>query len=470
MTSGSGRAAALLALWFMTFSGAARADSAPGGTLFAAMAARDVTPRMAVPLGGYGGIDRRLPFTELAALLLHRGYGLNLSFRQAEGIHDPIRAKVLVLEKGGKHLVFIGLDVIGSSREMLDDIARRLAPLGIARDEIFLFATHTHSGPGAISRNLVWEAVAMDRFNRQTYDQMLRDCVEAVKDALARREPARLSSARFKAVDIQHNRRGHPGHFDPMANLLFVETAAAPGGASRFIGAVVNLAVHGVSLDSDNLYFSADAPGGIERAFERRLHALNGGAGQRPVVLFVNGAEGDVSPDESGFDGIKRLGERFTEQASAAMVARQPIPAEWDVHYADAELGKAKLNLKLCAPENLSKFVPGALRFPLKKWFPRSTRVALIELGGMWMMTWPGEPTTSLGLMLHEIARTRGVEHSWVLGLANDHLAYFTTPEEYGTEGGYEACASLYGKNNGMKVIETYRKMASRIAAQRGLR
>jgi hypothetical protein len=42
-----------------------------------------------------------------------------------------------------------------------------------------------------------------------------------------------------------------------------------------------------------------------------------------------------------------------------------------------------------------------------------------------------------------------------VLGLTNDHLAYFTTPEEF-DEGGYEACGSIYGPHAGNKIVREH--------------
>jgi hypothetical protein len=93
--------------------------------------------------------------------------------------------------------------------------------------------------------------------------------------------------------------------------------------------------------------------------------------------------------------------------------------------------------------------------------FPKEAEATLLELGDMLLMTWPGEPTTSIGLELRRLAADAGAAQSWVLGLTNDHLAYFVMPDEY-EEGGYETCSSLYGPQGAVKLIEAYRGLIAR--------
>lgn len=432
--------------------------NASADVLYAGLAARDATPRVAAPLAGYGSPERRFPFYALIDILFKHPDAF--LFRPAQGTHDPIRAKTMVLMRGDRRLVFISLDVIGASEQMRQDLLRELTPLGIRDEELFLFGTHNHSGPGAISPNLVWELLVLDRFSPRVYDQILVDTVDSVRDAFVGLEPANLSATHFEAVDLQANRRRRPGHFDPRANVMLVESRDS----HRALGAVINLPIHPTALGAENLQFSADVPGAMERALETRLLESNGG-GRRPTVLFINGAEADVAPSKGGFEGMKELGEKFSWQAVAALVSKRPIEPEWRVRSAEVMMGRPFLNIRNCAPGNLVRVTPKGLALPLGRWFPSSTRIQLIELGDMWMMTWPGEPSTTLGLMLREIAKSQGVEQAWVLSLTNDYLAYFTTPDEYATKDSYEACSSIYGKKGGLRIVQAHRALAGQRTA-----
>ena len=80
--------------------------------------------------------------------------------------------------------------------------------------------------------------------------------------------------------------------------------------------------------------------------------------------------------------------------------------------------------------------------------------LGLLEVNGNKMFCAPGEPCAELGLELKK--RYPG---SWVLGLANDHLGYFLTEDEY-QKGGYERKVSFYGPKMGPWLVEQLSEMA----------
>jgi hypothetical protein len=131
----------------------------------------------------------------------------------------------------------------------------------------------------------------------------------------------------------------------------------------------------------------------------------------------------------------------------------------WDVKKIDVQLKAPKLNLAGCinSPDKESKIFK-RFAIPVGKLLPRQASIWQIKLGSLFLMTWPGEPNTSLGRMLKTAAQETGNTQPWVLGLTNDHLSYFTSKQEY-TAGGYEACASFYGAEGGPTLVSAHRKM-----------
>ncbi|MFN7685511.1 MAG: neutral/alkaline non-lysosomal ceramidase N-terminal domain-containing protein [Oligoflexia bacterium] len=413
--------------------------------------AEDVTPEIGVPLAGFGGGARRLiPWD----VFNKHKYATFLT--PSNGKLDPIRSKVMVLERQGKRLFFVSLDIVGADPKIREDLIAELQDVGLNAEHFFLSATHTHSGPGAIFKNVVWEFLAADRFNRRVYERFIDQVAWSIRMAVDRLEDAQLLASSFEANGLQRNRRDKNGPIDRDANLLWVKSDAGV-----WLGAVTNLALHGTAYGMKNLAFSADVLGAVERTLESRLAELNTFQGldtHRPVVLYINGAEGDIKPAKE----MNELAQQFGDLAIASLDASRRMAPEWKIKSVDVRLRRASLNLKGCIQQKtINKLILSSFRPSLGGLLHRDTRVWSLSLGDMLFMTWPGEPTTQLGLELKRLAREAGFVQSWVMGLTNDHMAYFTTREEY-SQPSYESCAVLHGEDAGERLISAHAGLLGR--------
>src|SRR6187401_1248079 len=141
------------------------ADPAP---FLAGVAVVDITPTRNVPLGGYGG-RKGAPMT---------------------GVHDAIHAKALWMETPDAKVCLVTTDLIGSLVSLRD----RIKPED-ASD--VLTASHTHSGPGALVQGF-WE-LAMGKYDPEFYEELAGKLKQAVEQARAAKQPARLALARGEA-------------------------------------------------------------------------------------------------------------------------------------------------------------------------------------------------------------------------------------------------------------------------------
>jgi hypothetical protein len=415
------------------------ARAAPAQQLQAGLAERDVTPVTGVPLAGYG--DRHV-FPDLLGLHPYAFY-----LAPSKGRLDPIRAKVLVLRSGSDALVFVALDVVGLTEALRQSILQEIAGHGFDPNHVLVSATHTHSGPGTMTENELMELLVTDRYESTIHDAFVLGIAGAVDAAVADLAPASLESVSFHAVDLQENRRGWPD-IDRTANLLLVRGS---GGAYR--GAIVNFAVHGTHLPAANLLYSGDVPAAIATAFGSALGALNTPASARLPVLFVNGAEGDIRPVPDP-NGMPHLGARFAQQAIAALPAATPVTAAWSVRSASVDLSTPVLYLEPWKSDVPHAVLLKWIGLDLQHWSPSAIRIWSIRLGDLRLLTWPGEPTTKLGLALRNLCSAAGAR-VWVLGLTNDYVGYFTTPDEFAL-GGYEAQNSQYGPHGGRHLLRAH--------------
>jgi hypothetical protein len=364
-------------------------------------------------------------------------------------------------------LVFISMDLVGVTAGFKADLLRRLRTRGYTSDQVFISATHTHSGPGALSKNFFWEAVALDFYQKAVYESVMNAAYDSVLIAERASVPAVLSHSVVDVDGLQHNRRGHPERVERKAHLIWAKNEEG-----AVIGSVVNYAIHGIAYDDDNLYFSADVPGGIEHAMKSEMHRYNGRQTTRscpePIAVFINSAEGDTSPNFFGKDGIERIGRTFAEKVMGSIEGAEPLPERWRVSEKRIRLPIPGMNVRNCMKqfrpgkpnEGLKYFSKDAALHLVAAYFPAHTRISLIRWGDLDLMTWPGEPTTQLGWKLRDVALASGAKNAMILGLTNDHLAYFTSSDEF-YDGGYEACFSLYGAHGGEGIVRRYQRLAS---------
>jgi neutral/alkaline ceramidase-like enzyme len=416
-----------------------------GPPLLVGFAAVELDPPAGVPLAGFGSGPRRIiPYVH--------GYDYATYFKPSTGTHDPVRAKAMVLKTPTKKLLFVSLDLAAVTTDMYEDLVARLEQRGWQRDEIVISATHTHSGPGALTHIWLWEFLAADRFHSKVHETVMGHILDAVQQAQASVQPAELFTTSFQAQGIQRNRRGHEGNFDPTANLLIARRTGKP----EVLGALVNFALHGTSLNAHNLQLSGDNLAAIEGALAKRLST----GGVAPVMLFVNGAEGDVSPTRGGFDGIAQLAESFSEQAMPAVTRAKPLDPVWRTADAEVSLSGPRLTFGACLPRSAHRHLSDWFGVPLGHVLPPNAHIRVIAWGNkrqMFMLLWPGEPTTSLGLSLKTNGQQNGND-VWVLGLTNGYQGYFTTREEF-AEGRYEACSDLYGDAAGEEIVQAFERL-----------
>lgn len=419
-------------------------------TLTGATASIDITPPTGVPLAGFGGGKRRIiPWD----VFNKHPYATFLT--PSKGKLDPIRAKVFLLQKGDQRLLFIGLDFVAFTAENRADLMKYLKAMGYRDQDVFISSTHTHSGPGTLSHNLAWQLIAADRFQKKIYRRVLEQIVDTVSLANLRLRSVDLFANHFLAEGLQKNRRIEGGAVDRQANLMWIRDLKS----GAWLGGLVNLPIHGTALKTDNLYFSSDVNGAIERALEKQIRDLNGTTPYPPTMVFINGAEGDVSPSKGGLSGMTEIAESFAGQTLPALLDARKIDPTWEVKAKTVKLPTPGLNLKGCVSQKtLRSLIWKKLRLSLRFIFPKETRLYSLRLGDMALMTWPGEPTTALGLALRVQSEKNDIRQAWVLGLTNDYLAYWTAPEEYHTTA-YEACSSLYGAKGGTLLLQTHKNL-----------
>jgi len=442
--SAGARAALAAALLLAVAPAASAAPRRAAPPLLAGAASVEVDVPAGTPLGGYGGFPRRAFVPDVLGRLPHAFW-----FAPSTGVHDPVRARGLVLEAGATRVLWLAVDLVGIDPGLITALGARLRQRGLEYSAIIVSASHTHSGPGAFADSALFGVIALDRLSPVVRDRIVDGLVRAAREAEARKVAARVGPGRAEVRGITES-RVH-GTLDPELGVLKVMDLRG-----RPVALLWNYAIHGTALGRENSLLSGDLMAAASARIERALGV---------PALFVNGAVGDVSPRPRGWAGVEAAGAALATGALAAWGAAKPErDPRLGVAVERVTLPSPALSLRNC----LGRWVPANITLGLGRALPSSAELIALAVGGAASVTVPGELESRLGLDVKAAARER-FRHVFVAGVSNDYLGYFLAPAHY-RRPSYIACGSLYGERGGEIIrdgaIAALRRLGARQAGR----
>lgn len=394
------------------------------------------------------------------------------SERLADGVHDDLFAKALVIEQGGKKAAIVACDLIEVPAEVAAAARKAISSAtGVPGRNVMISGTHTHTGPDLNSnRPIARDYVA-------TLPALI---AEAVRNAERSSTAATLRAGTGREESISFNRRffmsdgtvgWNPGKLnpkivrpagptDPEVPVLYLEsTAGAP------IATIVNFALH---LDTvGGTRFSADYPMTLASVLAKVK-------GTAMTTLFTLGCAGNLNhidvksgARQQGHGEAERIGtvlageviKTYTRLApvaedglkSGSATVKLPIPAvtpsdiEWARDVA-ARYGK---------PEQ-SKFLDNVRAFKILdveklNGHPIEAEVQAIAIGDFALVGLPGEIFVELGQAIKKASPFRVTA---VVSLANGAFDYFPDRKAF-AEGNYEVISARTAEGAGEMMVET---------------
>lgn len=336
------------------------------GRYHAGFGRAEVTAPQGVPLAGYG--DR-----QGAASL---------------GTRDPsyVRAFALAAGERGQPVVVLTADLLLVPPPVARAVRAALRDL-VRPEGVFFTASHTHSGPGAFERGVIWELV-LGAYDPRAFDAVVEAHVTAARAALLDLAPATIGAAEVDVPGLVMNRVEKGG---PTDDRMFVLRVDRDDGRR---GALWSFACHAVTLPATSLVVSADYPGEVARELEGRGF---------DVVGFAAGGVGSSNP-------------RYERESSAWLVRPlvRALRAGLDRARADAlsEGTLAATSLEVTMPAPRYRITDETMLWPmLTRTIVETTpaRFGALAVGDVVLGSVPGELSGELTRAARAVARDRGV-------------------------------------------------------------
>ena len=414
--------------------------------------------------------------------------------RVAKGFLDDLKVKTIIMQLGGKKIALICVDtcMIGAANySKYVEYAEKNT--GISKENIFLSATHTHTGP-FISSSMGYDSnPVIEKYSDFLMERISDSIILADADLKPTKmghivgyAPERVSYIRrHKMKDgttmtcppVDDPNLDHPiGKIDPRVNVLRFDRV----GAESIV--LVNYGIHVDTVGGELI--SADFPAWLSSTIEKALDGTK--------CIFFSGAQGDVgstnvhpkdgdmNDTEISFDNeMKSPGmARFVGRALAGTVlqvydkvkyvdvddiniiienlkvpSNMPHPSQIplaekykSLHDAgrdcDIPFEAMELTTVIAESERICKLKNGPEFFDI--------RFTGLKIGPVAMLGISGEPFTEIGVAIKEAPCWEMV---MPCALTNGSDGYFPMQSAY-HEGGYEARSSYFKAGVAEKIID----------------
>ncbi len=207
----------------------------------------------------------------------------------SKSVHDPLSVTALAVSQDNKIALLLTVEIGDIQTALCDDIREKIANYcDIAKENILVSSTHTHSAPN-LSGTPGWGELNMDYYN----NIFLPAALEASKEAIATLEPAEIAVGVTQSnVGVNRRQQNPDGSiglgqnpyacYDPNMTVVSIRNAESKKGILNLI----HYGCHGTSAGV-NHEITRDWSGIMIDRLEKETGTL---------TAFWNGAIGDVGP------------------------------------------------------------------------------------------------------------------------------------------------------------------------------
>jgi hypothetical protein len=396
--------------------------------------------------------------------------------RPAQGIHDDIWARVMIVDDGRTRIAIVGLDAVGFLHDEVVDI-RKALPEDLDIDYTIVCSTHNHEGPDLVG---IWGESPFKSGVDAEYMEYVKDnTVTAIQRAVENLRPAKL---RF-AQDLENGANfvmdtRLPEEMDPGIRII----QAIDLEADTTLGSLISWGNHPETLWSDNLLISSDFPHYIRESVEKGINR-NGkvlAEGLGGIAVYISSSVGGLMTTRPSFSipdpftGENLSGATFEKTEAQGqqigLLVLNALKSDKVVEIEKANINLIAKTISIPLENNNFKlgFALGVINHGTMGWMNVRTEVSAFKIGPASFITVPGEiypeivnggvvspPGQDYRISPLEVPPLRSFmsgKFKFVFGLANDEIGYIIPKSEWDEEPPYlyNDNDSPYGEENSL--------------------
>ena len=395
--------------------------------------------------------------------------------RAANGIHDELWARTMIIDDGKTRIAIVALDLIGFMNNEVIDVRSRI-PESAGITYSIISSTHTHEAPDMLG---LWgRSPFSSGVNLKYLEYIKNQIVKSVETAVTNLRPATLQISEDLTGANPYVADGRiPDIFDNGLRLI----KAVDKENGNTLGSLIAWADHPEVLWSKNLLITSDFPHYVREFVEKGV--FKGDSLVKPgiggITVYVNGAVGGLMttdpdlPVKDPFTGEEFMAPTF--QKAEAVGKHIALLALKSMEKPDASIEKAGISLvvrTMTMPIDNKLFrlgdALGVFHRGMAGWMNMRSELAVFNIGPMSFATLPGEvyPEILNGGVEAPEGRDFNIDpvevppirdmmtgkFKFVFGLANDEIGYIIPKSQWDEKEPYSYSKKepQYGEENSL--------------------
>ncbi len=379
------------------------------------------------------------------------GFGNN---KPANGIHDDLWARAMVVDDGKTRLAIVVLDAIGFMNNDVIDLRGRISKeSGITY--AIITSTHTHEGPDLLG---LWgKSPFSSGIDKVHMEYVKNQAAKSIDLAVKNLRPSRLAISQdlTGAANLVIDTR-KPEVFDAglrMIQVLDKET-------NKTLGTLVSWGDHPETLWSDNLLLTSDFPHFVREGIEKGVYSKDSlmKAGVGGIAVYASACVGGLMtthPRLTVKDPFS--GEEFRAPTFEKAAAQGKQLANLALHAMDKPdeiIDSAAIQIvaktqPIPLRNNMFKLAAmlGVMKRGMTGWMNMKSELAVVKIGPISLVTIPGELYPEIlnggiespagqdyAIAPVEVPSIRELmpgKYKFMVGLANDEIGYIVPKSQW---------------------------------------
>ena len=374
------------------------------------------------------------------------GYGARMS-KPAEGIHDRIWVKALVLSDGQKKYCIVTMDIVGIPPNVKPMVIDKIKNFGWNAENVLFLPSHSHTSlnMSALNNKNILNLPQLGIFHPELLEFVVKKLAKVITLADNNLKSVVVGTGRKNVEGMNRNRRGAKFSDKDLTVTRFDLTNGKP------LAVLVNWTAHPTLMDENDMWVSGGWPGYLQRELEEWI-------GNDIVAMYFNGAEGDLSPTPptggSHYEKAEIYGRKIAKETVEIYHNIKPKSNPiFDFNYNIIDLPKPTAHPTFKATGGAEYGIDDkGIQIILKIMCPEKVGIGAVRIGELLIVGVPGELFCELGLKVKNNLSTLGINYPVIGGIANEWISYILSAKQY-EKGGYEASVSFYGSGLGETIV-----------------